>query len=461
MWVPRAVDPSPARLAAARRDAAPTQGSPSTAPRIYHRPVAIARFLYTIGMYLLTPVILYRLAMRGLRYREYFARWQERFGFFAAPGIEGSIWVHAVSVGEVNAALPLIEALMRRFEGMPFVITTVTPTGSARVRQLFGDRVFHVYLPYDLPASVKRFLDRVRPRIAVVMETEIWPNLFRGCRKRRIPVVVANARLSERSLRGYGPVRPLAREAIRSAAHVAAQSQQDAQRFLRLGADASRMTVVGNVKYDLRIPPGLEQSGTMLREYWGRTRPVWIAASTHEGEEAPVIEAHMRVLKRFPDALLLLAPRHPERFRPAAQLCRQYGFRTLTRSDDTVATAETQCFVVDTLGELLTFYAACDVAFVAGSFDPIGGHNVLEPAALGKPVLTGPHTFNFAEITDSLIAGAAALRVADGVALGDAVVRLLGDAALREAMGAAARHRVESERGAVARIVEIAAQHLH
>jgi 3-deoxy-D-manno-octulosonic-acid transferase len=354
-------------------------------------------------------------------------------------------------MGEVNAAVPLIEALMKRYQDHSFVVTTVTPTGSARVQKLFGPRVFHVYLPYDLNGPVRRFLDRVKPKFAVIMETEIWPNLFLTCRARGIPIVVANARLSDRSLRGYRPVWPLARQAIRAASFVAAQSPQDAERFLRLGARSERLVVAGNIKYDMLVPPGLAQSGTMLREYFGRGRPVWIAASTHEGEELPVLEAQLAVLKRFPDALLLLVPRHPERFRPAAQLARQLGLAVRTRSEDNVAEFDTQCFVVDTLGELLLFYAASDVAFVAGSFDKIGGHNVLEPAALGKPVLVGPHTFNFEEVTDNLLAVGAAERVADAHALGAAVVQLLRDDARRESMGTAALAAVERERGAVGR----------
>ena len=412
------------------------------------------RFIYSLGMYLLSPVILYRLAWRGLRYREYLERWPERFGYFPAPGFQDSIWIHAVSMGEVNAAAPLIEALMRRFQGHRFVVTTVTPTGSARVLKLFGDRVFHVYLPYDLNGPVRRFLDRVRPKLAVIMETEIWPNLILTCRARNIPIVVANARLSDRSLRGYRPVWPLAREAIRATSFVAAQSPQDAERLLRLGARPERLVVAGNIKYDMAVPAGLAQSGKMLREYFGRERPVWIAASTHEGEELPVLEAQLAVLKRFPDALLLLVPRHPERFRPAAQLARQLGLQVRTRSDDNLAEFDTQCFVVDTLGELLLFYAASDVAFVAGSFDKIGGHNVLEPAALGKPVLVGPHTFNFEEVTDSLLAAGAAERVQDAQGLGAAVVRLLCEDGRREAMGTAALAAIERERGAVDRNLE-------
>jgi 3-deoxy-D-manno-octulosonic-acid transferase len=417
----------------------------------------LLRAFYTLVMYLLTPVILYRLAWRGIGYRDYWGRWRERFGFFDDPELSDTIWIHAVSVGEMNAAAPLIDALMKRFEGRRFVVTTVTPTGSARVQKLFGERVFHVYLPYDLTASIRRFLDRINPSLAVVMETEIWPNLYYECARRKIPIVLANARLSERSLNGYGPVRPLAREAIRSVAFVAAQSQQDATRLGLLGARAERMRVVGNVKFDMRVPGGLDRIGKVLREYWGESRPAWIAASTHEVEEAAVLEAHTRVLRRFPEALLVIAPRHPERFQPVIKLCRGYGLRTLSRSEDTVAHLDTQAFVVDTMGELLNFFAACDVAFVAGSFDSIGGHNVLEPAALGKPVLVGPHTFNFAEVTENLICDGAALRVQNAVELGDAVSRLLADAATRQRMSASALAAVERERGAVSRCVDIVA----
>jgi len=419
------------------------------------------RFLYTLTMYLLTPVILYRLAARGIRYRGYLARWRERFGFFADPGIRDSIWIHAVSVGEVNAAAPLIEALMRRYARSAFVITTITPTGSERVLKLFGGRVFHVYLPYDLPASVRRFLDRVRPRLGVVMETEIWPNLFYECDRRGVPIVVANARLSEKSLRGYGPVRPLARQAIRSARFVAAQSRADAQRLLELGAEPRRLSIVGNLKFDMAVPADLAQRGRELRVEWGAERPVWIAASTHEGEELSVLKAHVEVLRRFPDALLLIAPRHPERFKPVAQACRNLGFATRTRSEDDHADTACQCFVVDTMGELLRYYAAADAAFVGGSLVPIGGHNVLEPAALSVPVVVGPNTFNFAEITETLLAGGAALRVIQPERLGQALLGLLADPAERQRRGQAARAVFEREQGAVERNMALIESVLH
>jgi 3-deoxy-D-manno-octulosonic-acid transferase len=413
------------------------------------------RFIYTATMYLLTPVILYRLAIRGLRYPEYFSRWRERFGFFRDPKLRDSIWVHAVSMGEVNAAMPLIDALMKRYSGAPFVITTVTPTGSERVRRVYGDRVFNVYLPYDLPASIRRFLDRVRPRLAVVMETEIWPNLFFECRARSIPLVVANARLSEKSFRGYGPVRPLAKSALASARYVAAQSATDAGRLRDLGAEPERLGIFGNLKYDMSVPAELGEQALQMRAAWGARRPVWIAASTHEGEEEAVLEAHAAVLHRFPDALLLLVPRHPERFKPVVQECRDAGFATRTRSEERMAASDTQCFVVDTLGELLRFYAAADVAFVGGSLVPIGGHNVLEPAALSVPVVVGPQTFNFVEITANLIDAGAALRVADAEELGVTVIELLTDAPKRKRLGAAARLAFEREQGGVLRTLEI------
>ncbi len=407
-------------------------------------------------MYLAMPVILYRLAFRGLRNRGYFKRWLERFGWFDAH-IRSSIWVHAVSVGEFNAAMPLIEALLAAHPNDTMVVTTITPTGSERVVKRLGSRVFHVYLPYDLPSAIKRFMARVRPRIAVVMETEIWPNLYFACKSSGIPIFIANARLSERSLRGYGPAIALMREAVQCADLVAAQSHGDAERFRRLGVTEDRLQVVGNIKFDMAVPTGLDAEAAGFREHWGALRPVWIAASTHEGEEAAVLQAHARVLGRFPDALLILVPRHPERFRAAIGLCRSFGFRTASRSEDTLAGGDSQCFVVDTMGELLKFFACSDAAFVGGSLDAIGGHNVLEPAALGKPVLTGPHTFNFAEVCETMLRDQALIRVQNGAQLGTQLIRVLSDPALAERLSAAALGVVERERGAVPRTLTLIA----
>ncbi len=413
------------------------------------------RLLYTLAMFLATPLLVLRLLARGLRSRPYQWRWPERFGFFKAPGIRGSLWVHAVSVGEVNAAEPLIKALQRDYPEAPVVITTVTPTGTARVQQLFGDSVFHVFLPYDLPFAVRRFMNRIRPRLALIVETEIWPNLYFACRRRGIPLMIVNARLSARSMRGYRPLRALLRSALRCVDRIAAQSRTDAARYRLLGADPQKILVSGNMKFDMPIPEAALAVGAAMRQQWGARRPVWIAASTHEGEELAVFEAHLKVLQRLPDALLLLAPRHPERFRLVEHAARSLGFRVATRSADGVPAAAHQVCVIDAMGQLMPFFAGSDVAFVGGSLVPIGGHNVLEPAALSVPVLVGPHTFNFEEITRSLIDQGGAELVRDSARLGPDVLRLLLDAARREQMGEAAQRVFARERGAVERIMRL------
>ncbi|RUL70991.1 lipid IV(A) 3-deoxy-D-manno-octulosonic acid transferase [Dyella choica] len=411
------------------------------------------RYLYTLLMYLATPLIVLRLLTRGMRYGNYHQRWPERFGIFKAPDLRGSIWVHAVSVGEVNAAEPLIKALRQDYPNAPLVVTTVTPTGSARVQQLFGNSVFHVYLPYDLPFSVQRFLRQTRPRLALIVETEIWPNLYFGCYRRGIPLMIVNARLSGRSLRGYAPMRALLRSALRCVRQIAAQSRTDAARYRLLGADPAQVTVSGNLKFDMPVPEGAPEAGEAFRQQWGRLRPVWIAASTHEGEELAVLEAHLEVLKRLPDALLLIAPRHPERFRLVEHAVRSLGFSMTMRSTDRIPGESHQVFLIDTMGELMPFFAAADVAFVGGSLVPIGGHNVLEPAALSRPVLVGPHTFNFEEITLALIRGGGAKRVLLSEALGGAVLDLLQDGTRCKHMGRQARIVFDSERGAVGRVM--------
>ncbi|MEO8747237.1 MAG: lipid IV(A) 3-deoxy-D-manno-octulosonic acid transferase [Rhodanobacter sp.] len=413
------------------------------------------RVLYILAMYLVTPLMLLRLLARGIRSRPYRRRWPERFGFFKAPGLHGSLWIHAVSVGEVNAALPLIRELATAYPHAPMVITTVTPTGSARVHQLFGDSVFHVYLPYDLPFAVERFLRQVRPRLALIVETEIWPNLYFACRRRGIPLMIVNARLSRRSLRGYRPLRSLARSALSCVRIIAAQSRSDAARYRLLGADPRQVMVTGNMKFDMPISDTAVAIGATMRAQWGRQRPVWIAASTHEGEEFAVLEAHRAIMREFPDALLLLAPRHPERFRVVEHLVRAQGFSLAMRSVQGAPAPGNQVFVIDAMGQLMPYFSCADVAFVGGSLVSIGGHNVLEPAALSTPVLVGPHTFNFQEITLSLIQHHGAARVAGSAELAKQVLELLRDPEQQQRMGDAARNVFERERGAVPRIMRL------
>jgi len=307
-----------------------------------------------------------------------------------------------------------------------------------------------VYLPYDLPGAVGRFLDHYRPHAALIMETELWPNLLFGCRDRGIPAYILNARLSERSLRGYRLLAPLVARALRTVDAVAAQSLADAVRFVRLGARADQVLEIGNLKFDVTVPEALEAFGRECRERCGHGRPVWIAASTHEDEEAAVISIHRRLRERFPGLLLLWAPRHPERFRAVAEISRAAGWNISTRSRGRWPQRETDVFVIDTFGELMNFYACGDVAFVGGSLQPIGGHNLLEPAAAGTPIVTGPHLHNFVEIAQRLDAVGAVRIGADAAAVTAELAALLSDADARARMAQAGHELVESGRGALA-----------
>jgi 3-deoxy-D-manno-octulosonic-acid transferase len=322
------------------------------------------------------------------------------------------------------------------------------------VRALWGESVLHVYLPYDLPGAVRNFLDHFHPAIALVMETEIWPNLFADLQRRGVPAIIANARLSERSLKAYRPIAPLVRITMATIDHVAAQSEADAARYRKLGAPAERVHATGNIKYDLPAPGPLVEQAREWRQRWGG-RAVWIAASTHPDEEAAMLQAHRAGLAAFPGALMLWAPRHPERFATVAAASTRAGLRVATRRADQFPLADTEVFVIDTLGELMGFYAAADVAFVGGSLQDVGGHNVLEPASLGVPALVGPHTFNFTEITELLLETGAVQRVADATALGEKLCALLLQPEERVRRGEAGRLRIEQERGAVARTLRL------
>ena len=410
------------------------------------------RFLYTLLLYLLAPAVLLRLAWRGLRAPDYLRRWPERFAFIEPPLGERVIWVHAVSVGEAQAAEPLIRALLEQRPEYSILVTTVTPTGSDRVMEMFGNEVAHIYAPYDLPDVVARFFERVLPKLAIVMETELWPNLFHACQSRQVPLLLVNARLSERSSRGYRRIRGLVGQTLTAVTQIAAQSELDAKRFIALGADPGRVTVTGNLKFEQRIPPSLLERAQVMRREWGAGRPVWIAASTHEGEDELVLDAFRQVRKSFPDCLLVIVPRHPERFGGVAELCRQRGLVTCLRSEHQPCTADTQVFVGDTMGELLLFYAASDVAFVGGSLVRHGGHNLLEPAALGIPVVTGPHVFNFSEISRLLITAGACEQVDSVTGLERTVRKWLGDANGRHLVGEQGRKAVERNRGALAAV---------
>jgi len=414
------------------------------------------RILYLLAVYISAPIISVVLLGRGLRDRSYWRNFRERFGLGARRTPHG-VWLHAVSVGEVQACAPLVGALYRRHPGLPLTVTTFTPTGAARARALFGNLAEVRYVPYDLPGAVRRFLRRVEPQLAVIFETELWPNLYRECGRRRVPLVLASARISERSLGRYRRLGALFSDALAQASIVAAQGAADAERFRALGAAADSTYVTGNLKFDFELPEGLDERGRRLRAQYARGRPLWVAGSTHEGEEAAVLEAQGQVRARHADALLVIAPRHPARFGEVAQQLIASGASFTRRSDgdDAQAAGAPEVLLLDSLGELLEFYAAADVAFVGGSLVPVGGHNLLEPAALGVPILTGPNNFNSAEVVQLLTARGAAEVVHNPQELGARVSALLSDPGERARIGGLGRASVEASRGALARLLAL------
>jgi 3-deoxy-D-manno-octulosonic-acid transferase len=417
------------------------------------------RTLYNLLLHLAIPLIALRLAYRAWRAPAYARRIGERFALGLPALKPGGIWVHAVSLGESIAAAPLIRELLARYPHLPITLTCMTPTGSERIQALFGGaeyqgRVQHCYLPYDLPWAAARFLRRAQPRLAVIMETELWPNHIHQCARRDIPVVLANARLSERSARGYARFAKLTAPMLAELNLVAVQTAAEAERFVLLGARAERVEVTGSIKFDLSIDPGLPRRALELREQWqAGQRPVWIAASTHAGEDEAVLIAHRELLKHWPDALLILVPRHPERFTSVYDLCRREGFDTRRRSSGEAVQAGDQVLLGDTMGELLFLYALADVAFVGGSLVANGGHNLLEPAALGKPVLSGPHLFNFLEIAAQLREANALLEVADAAALASRVAELWREPARAARMHEAGLAVMRANQGALERLL--------
>ena len=413
------------------------------------------RCLYTLFFYLLLPLIFLRLAWRAWRAPAYARRIAERFAFALPPLKAGGIWVHAVSVGESIAAAPMVRSLQALYPDLPITVTCMTPTGSERIQALFGDSVQHCYMPYDLPWAAQRFLDRLQPRLAVVMETELWPNHIHQCWRRGIPVALANARLSERSARGYARFARLTAPMLAELGLIAAQTPAEAERFLALGARAESVEVTGSIKYDLSIDAQMPELAADLRRQWAaELRPVWIAASTHAGEDEIVLAAHRQLLQRFPDALLILVPRHPERFGNVFELCQRAGLLTCRRSLQQPVEAATQVLLGDTMGELLFLYALADIAFVGGSLVPNGGHNLLEPAALGKPVLSGPNLFNFLEISAQLRNAGALGEVHDADTLAAMVARLWQAPAEVARMREAGQEVMTRNQGALQRLLD-------
>ena len=391
--------------------------------------------------------------MRGLKAPEYKARRMERFGIFDRPDLDEAIWFHTVSVGELLAAEPIIREVQARFPAQSIVVTTMTPTSSELLYKLFGESVFHVYAPYDLPICVGAFLSRVQPKFLIIMETELWPNMIHKSQQRGCPVVVANARLSERSAVGYRRLSPVIGWMLDGLSLVLCQYQADADRFRSLGISASKIHVTGSVKYDIDVSESALTEGREIRSLLPESRQVWIAASTHDGEDEIVLSAHEQLRREYPDLVLILVPRHPERFESASALSNSHGFVTHQRTIDETLQATTEVFVLDTMGEMMLFYAASDMAFVGGSFVAIGGHNPIEPAALSLPVVMGPEVYNFEAICGQLIEAEGMQLAKDKDELIKVLSQWLADPDKARLAGRAAAGVVESGRGAVARVI--------
>lgn len=408
------------------------------------------RFLYTILFYFALPFILLRLLWRSRRLPAYRKRWAERFGF-CPHHLEKSIWVHAVSVGEVIAAIPLIKRLKKAYPDLPLLVTTTTPTGAERVKESFGDTVLQSYIPYDVPFLLTRFLQSIHPKILIVMETELWPNLFAVCHKHHIPIVVANARLSQKSAKGYGAIwmAPIRREMFAAINHLAAQSHLDAERFHQLGLNKKKIMITGNLKFDLELPADLLAKSAVLHDWLGKNHFIWIAASTHPGEEEIILHAAQIIRKKNPSALLILVPRHPDRFDTVAALVQEKGFKIARRSLGDTCPGETAVYLADTMGELLLLYSVAAVAFVGGSLIQVGGHNMLEPAALHKPIITGPILFNFAEISQLLLDANGMVIAKNANEIAECVLRFFADPSDSRITGDHAYQVVARNRGAL------------
>lgn len=411
------------------------------------------RYFYTFLFYLILPLVMLRLLWRSIRQPAYQKRIAERFGFYPKQW-QKTIWVHAVSVGEVIAAVPLIKFIQKEYPALPIIVTTMTPTGAERVRANLADEVTHLYLPYDLPGAVKRFLNATHPVLGIMMETELWPNLLAACRKQQVPICLMNARLSASSAARYQKVSMLLKPMLQGITCIAANETADAERFIKLGAVAEKVIVTGNIKFDVSLPEDIESQKGSLKQTLGE-RFIWVAASTHVGEEEAILAAHRVLLETVdPMALLILVPRHPNRFATVAKLCRAQ-FNTVLRSQAPTVTNETAVYLADTMGELLLMYSVADVVFVGGSLVPHGGHNILEPALVCKPIMTGPYLKNFLVMSELFQAQQALLIVEDTAALIEQLKKLRHNMADRERLGQRAHAVLLANRGALNRQKQI------
>lgn len=412
----------------------------------------LARFAYSLLLYLLLPLVFIKLWWRGRRNPAYRQGWQERLGYVHAESVQACICLHAVSVGETMAAQPLIESLLANYPEFTLWVTSTTPTGAATVERLFAQRVKHSYLPYDTPTAVQRFLKTIQPRLLLVMETELWPNLYAACAQRKLPLVVVNARLSERSARAYTRIRPLVRDTLAKVALIAAREEQDAERFRALGAMEAQIKVLGNIKFDAPIPTQVNAQAIELAQAWGG-RLVWVAASTHQGEDEIILQVHQQLIRQFPELLLILVPRHPERFNEVVALCEQAGLSYQRRTDPRALQIATSVLVGDSMGELLLWYACADLAFVGGSLVDVGGHNPLEALAFAVPVLSGSYVANFQDLYTALVKLGAAVLVDSPEVLAHHLAAYLANSTERQRVGQLGQQFLTQQQGVVERLL--------
>ena len=419
----------------------------------------MSRTLYTFLLYLLLPFTPLKLLWRARKQAEYLAHWQERYGFYKLQASKPVIWLHCVSVGETRAAEPLIKGLLAQHPDYQILLTHTTPTGRATSEQLFGDSVSRVYLPYDLPFAVNRFLKHFKPKVGALMETELWFNLIASCQQHKIPLLLANARLSEKSAQGYLKLGKVVQQGLQGLTAVAAQTAQDAKRLKNLGAN--NVSIIGNIKFDVAPHDDAVPKGLLLRNALGNQRPVFLAASTRDGEEELIIDAVATA--NISNLLTIIVPRHPQRFDAVAELLNKMTSGFIRRSsldNDVVVNSQIAFVLGDSMGEMFSYYVSCDVAFIGGSLLPLGGQNLIEACSMGKPVLIGPHTFNFEQATDMAIAAGAAQRVLDSNDLAQHLRTLFADPDKQNAMRAAALRFSNDSRGATARTLSLLEQYL-
>jgi 3-deoxy-D-manno-octulosonic-acid transferase len=413
------------------------------------------RFLYTVIYYFLLPFILLRLWIKNWKTHTALKFWYERLGIGLRAVPQHGIWVYAVSVGESIAAVPLIKELRQRYPNLPLTVTNETIGGAERIYASLGTRVAQLYSPYDLPFILKKFFKTLQPRLLILMETELWPNLLAACRHYNVPVLVANARLSNQSAKGYRRISPITKEMLRGINRVAAQSPADAERFIALGLPYDQVSIVGSIKFDLEFPPDLVEQAKQLRAMWGRNRLVWIAASTHQGEEEQILDAFAYIRKNMAHVLLVVVPRHINRVSHLENLCLARGYNIVKRSENICCTSTTDIFIGDTIGELLVFYAAADLAFIGGSLVKKGGQNPLEPAAVGLPLLTGPYTCNFDLITQQLKQRGIEIQVNNAQELAEQVLVLFAHPKKRQQMGNEAKKFVIENKGSLMKHLQL------